>query len=331
MSVSTLQTSLVDRAPAGPTTRPVGGRPGAPRRRHSGRSDGRHADWRYALTVLAFLLPSAIPLTLFVLVPMVAAAWISLHEWNFISPMQFVGLDNFAGLLADPRTGEVFLHTVYYIVGYLPIVYLGGLVLALALNQALRGRNLWRGIYFLPVVTSWIVVAIVWRWLLNPSNGVVNAMLAWFGVEGPGWWTDPTWAMPSIILASAWKDLGFVMVILLAGLQAINTDLYDAAKVDGAGPWRRLVSVTLPMLSPSTFFVVVISLINGFQVFDQVYAMTGGGPGGSTQVVVQQIYDLTFRYGAAGEASALSWMLFAVILGVTVLQVTGQKRWVHYA
>ena len=127
--------------------------------------------------------------------------------------------------------------------------------------------------------------------------------------------------MPSIILASAWKDLGFVMVILLAGLQAIDPDLIDAANVDGAGRWRRLFSVTLPLLSPSTFFVVVISLINGFQVFDQVYAMTGGGPGGASQVVVQQIYDLTFRYGAAGEASALSWMLFVVVLAVTVVQI----------
>lgn len=303
-------------------------RPVRPARR-AGRS--RAARIRYSLTVLAFLLPSAIPLGLFVLGPMIAAAWISLHDWNLIAPMRFVGVDNFAQLLADPATGEVFLHTVGYIVGYLPLVYIGGLLLALALNQSLRGRTLWRGIYFLPVVTSWIVVAIVWRWLLNPSTGIVNTALAAVGVDGPGWWTDPAWAMPSIVIASAWKDLGFVMVILLAGLQSINPDLYDAARVDGAGPWRRLVSITLPMLSPSTFFVVVISLINGFQVFDQVYAMTGGGPGGASQVVVQQIYDLTFRYGAAGEASALSWMLFAVILAVTVAQIIGQKRWVHYA
>lgn len=321
MSTSILQTSLLDRSPE-PERTPAAGirRPVRSRRTRV----------TYALTVLAFLLPSAIPLTLFVLGPMVAAAWISLHDWNLITPMQWVGLDNFARLFTEGETGEVFAHTLYYIVGYLPLVYVGGLMLALALNRALKGRAFWRGIYFLPVVTSWIVVAIVWRWLLNPANGVVNAVLAWFGIDGPGWWTDPVWAMPSIILASAWKDLGFVMVILLAGLQAINPDLYDAAKVDGAGTWRRLVSVTLPMLSPSTFFVVVISLINGFQVFDQVYAMTGGGPAGSTQVVVQQIYDLTFRYGQAGEASALSWMLFAVILAVTLVQVIGQKRWVHY-
>ncbi len=285
---------------------------------------------KYVLTVLAFLLPSAIPLALFVLVPMVSAAWVSLTEWNLISPQRFVGFDNYVNLLSDPTTGAVFLHTVYYIVGYLPLVYIGGLILALALNTALKGRSLLRGVYFLPVITSWIVVALVWRWLLNPSNGVVNAVLGFFGIDGPGWWSDPTWAMPSIIIASAWKDLGFVMVILLAGLQAISPDLYDAAKVDGARWWRRLVSITLPMLSPSTFFVIVISLINGFQVFDQVYAMTGGGPNGASEVVVLRIYDLTFRYGAAGEASALSWMLFIVVLAVTLIQVRGQRRWVTY-
>ena len=290
----------------------------------------RAARAKYTLTVLAFLLPSALPLTLFVLAPMGTAAWISLTEWNLISPQVFVGFDNYANLFADPTTGRVFLHTLYYIVGYLPIVYVGGLVLALALNTALKGRSLLRGIYFLPVITSWIAVALVWRWLLNPNNGVVNTVLGWLGIDGPGWWTDPAWAMPSIIIASAWKDLGFVMVILLAGLQAISPELYDAAKVDGAGPWRRLISITLPMLSPSTFFVVVISLINGFQVFDQVYAMTGGGPAGASEVVVLRIYDLTFRYGAAGEASALSWMLFIVVLAVTLIQVQGQKRWVNY-
>jgi multiple sugar transport system permease protein len=313
MSVSTAQTSILDRSRPPKLTAPV-----------------RRNRTRYALTVLAFLLPSAIPLTLFVLGPMVAAAWVSLHEWNLISPMEFVGLGNYQQLLSDPVTADVFLHTVYYIAGYLPLVYLGGLALALALNTALKGRSFLRGIYFLPVVTSWIVVALVWRWLLNPSNGIVNTVLAFFGIDGPGWWSDPAWAMPSIIIASAWKDLGFVMVILLAGLQAINPDMYDAAKVDGAGWWRRLFSVTLPLLSPSTFFVLVISLINGFQVFDQVYAMTGGGPNGASTVVVQQIYDLTFRYGAAGEASALSWILFIVILAITLIQVRGQRRWVNY-
>jgi len=296
-----------------------------------GRRERRRRKLRYAGVVAVFLLPSALPLGMFVLAPMVQAAVLSFTEWNLLTAPQFVGFDNYVKLIADPSVHSAFLHTLYYIAGYLPIVYVCGLALALALNTALRGRAFLRGIYFLPVVTSWIVVALVWRWLLNPSGGAVNVALGWFGIDGPGWWTDPAWAMPSIIIASAWKDIGFVMVILLAGLQAVNPELTDAAKVDGAGWWRRLFNVTLPLLSPSTFFVVIISLINGFQVFDQVYAMTGGGPGGSTQVVVQQIYDLTFRYGRAGEASALSWMLFIVILAVTVVQIRGQKKWVTYA
>lgn len=285
---------------------------------------------KYVLTVLVFLLPSLIPLLAFVIGPMISAAWTSLHSWNLIGPMQWVGLDNYAYLLSDPATHQAFLHTVYYIVGYLPLVYVGGLALALALNSRLRGRAVFRGVYFLPVITSWVVVALVWRWLLSPSNGVVNTVLSWVGIEGPGWWADPAWAMPSIILASAWKDLGFVMVILLAGLQTINPDLYEAAELDGAGWWRRLRSITLPLLSPSTFFVIVLSLINGFQVFDQVYVMTGGGPNDASRVVVQQVYDLTFRYGQAGMASALSWLLFFVILVITLIQFYGQKKWVNY-
>jgi multiple sugar transport system permease protein len=280
--------------------------------------------------VLFFLLPSAVPLAAFTLAPMVQAAWISLHEWNLIAPMTWVGLDNYAELLRDPATRASFGHTLQYIIGYLPLVYIGGLAIALALNSRLHGRSFFRGIYFLPVISSWIVVALVWRWLLNPNVGVVNWVLSLVGIDGPGWWSDPAWSMPSIILASVWKDLGYVMVILLAGLQAIPDDVVEAARVDGAGWWRRLRSITLPLLSPSTFFVLVISLINGFQVFDQVYAMTGGGPNGSSEVVVLRVHSLAFRYGEAGTASALSWLLFVVILVVTVIQVRGQKKWVNY-
>jgi multiple sugar transport system permease protein len=318
-------TALGARPALAPASTPAPPGPLATRRGLPGRRRGR-----YALTVAVFLLPSLVPLLAFVIGPMISAAWTSLHRWNLIGPLEWVGLDNYAHLLTDAATGDAFLHTIWYIVGYLPIVYVGGLALALALNTRIRGRAALRGMFFLPVITSWVVVALVWRWLLSPSNGVVNNVLAWFGVEGPGWWSDPAWAMPSIILASAWKDLGFVMVILLAGLQSINPDLYEAAQLDGAGWWRRLFSVTLPMLSPSTFFVVVLSLINGFQVFDQVYVMTGGGPNNSSQVVVQQVYDLTFRYGQAGMASALSWLLFFVIMIVTLVQFYGQKRWVNY-
>jgi multiple sugar transport system permease protein len=287
--------------------------------------------WRTLGWALVFLGPSAVPLLLFTAVPMVASLWVSLHDWNLISSMRWVGLDNYRHLLTDPATRDVFEHTLLYVVGYLPLVYVGGLGLALALNRRIPANSFFRAAYFLPVVTSWVVVALVWKWLLNPANGLVNELLGAVGLGQPGWWTDPTWAMPSVILASAWKDLGFVMVILLAGLQSIPGDVLEAAEVDGATGLQRFRHITFPLLSPSTFFVVVISLINGFQVFDQVYVMTGGGPSGASQVVVGQIYDLTFRYGRAGEASALSWLLFVVILGITALQVRGQKRWVHHA
>jgi multiple sugar transport system permease protein len=303
--------------PPAPVTAPV-----QPRRR-------RGRGWRNTGWVLFFLLPSAVPLVAFTLVPMGASLWVSLHRWNLISPMEWVGLDNYRELLTDPLTGRIFLHTLLYVAGYLPLVYAGGLGLALALNRALRGRTGLRAAYFLPVVTSWVVVALVWKWLLNPNGGLVNTVLGWLHLPQPGWWTDPTWALPSVVLASAWKDLGFVMVILLAGLQAVPGDVLEAATVDGANAWQRFWRVTFPLLTPSTFFVVVISLINGFQVFDQVYVMTGGGPGDSSEVVVGRIYDLTFRYGRGGEASALSWLLFAVILVITAVQVRGQRRWVH--
>jgi multiple sugar transport system permease protein len=278
-----------------------------------------------------FLAPSAIPLALFTLWPMVNSIRISFERWNLISAPVFVGPANYVKLLTSPLTAEVFGHTLAYVLGYLPLVYVGGLALALALNAKLPARAFFRATYFLPVVTSWVVVALVWKWLLNPSNGVVNAILGAVGLPQPGWWTDPNWAMASVVLASAWKDLGFVMVILLAGLQAIPGDVLEAARIDGASTWRTFRHVTLPLLTPSTFFVVVISLINGFQVFDQVYVMTGGGPQGASQVAVEQIYDLTFRYGRAGEAAALSWLLFGVILVITAIQLWGQRKWVHNA
>ncbi|MFI9558406.1 carbohydrate ABC transporter permease [Nonomuraea endophytica] len=289
-------------------------------------SPRRGGKWRYAGTVAVFLLPSAIPLMLYTIIPMLGSLWTSLHEWDLITDMRWVGLGNYAELLSDPQTLTAFGNTLYFIAGYLPLVYAGGLGLALLLNRAMRGRSLLRGIYFLPVITSWVVVALMWKWLLNPASGLVNWALGLVGISGPGWWTDPDWAMPSVILASAWKDLGFVMVILLAGLQAIPKEYQEAALVDGASAWQRFRRITLPLLSPSTFFVVVISLINGFQVFDQVRIMAGG----NAQVVVTQIYDLTFRYGRAGMASALSWLLFAFVLIVTAVQIRAQRRWVTY-
>lgn len=286
---------------------------------------------RKAVTIAAFLLPSLLPLTLFTLGPMMASMGISLLEWNLLTSPEFAGVDNYVRLLGDSEFWAAVGHTFQFLGMYLPLVFVGGLGIALGLNGGVRGIGILRSLYFLPVVTSWVVVALMWKWLLNPGSGVVNTVLGLVGISGPGWWTDPSWAMPAVVLASAWKDLGFVMVIFLAGLQAIPQEYYEASLVDGAGWWARFRHVTLPLLSPASFFVLAISLINGFQVFDQVFVMTGGGPAGATTVIVERIYASAFRYSEMGYAAAMSWVLFLVVIAVTAAQFRYQDRWVHYA
>src|SRR5439155_15252762 len=228
-----------------------------------------HSRWRVAGTATLFIAPSLIPLLAFTVGPMLASLGISFTNWSLLAPAHWVGIDNYRALWSDGEFRASLGHTLLFIAGYLPLVLLGGLGVALALNPRIRGLALFRTVYFLPVVTSWVVVALIWKWLLNPQTGVVDYLLGLVGITGPGWWVDPHWAMPSIILASAWKDLGFVMIILLAGLQAIPDDYYQASSLDGAGAIARFRHITLPLLSPALFLVVVISLINNFQVFDQ--------------------------------------------------------------
>ncbi len=286
--------------------------------------------WRKVGLVALFLLPAFVPLIVFRLIPMLASLVVSLTEWNLLKAPVFVGIGNYVEVLGDPKFHKALLNTLYYMVGYLPLVLIGALTIAVLLNSKLKGATFFRGIYFLPVVTSWVVVALLWKWLLSPEGGIVNYLLGLVGIDGPGWWTDPNWAMPAIIIASVWKDLGFNMLILLAGLQGIPEHLYEAARIDGATKWQRLRYVTLPLLTPSILFAGILAMIGAFQVFDQVWVMTEGGPAGATTVVMEQVVKNAFRYGLMGEASAMSWVLFAIILLFTVFQLRFQKRWVHY-
>lgn len=286
--------------------------------------------WRKLGLVALFLFPALLPLLAFRVFPMIASLAVSATEWNLLRPPQWVGIDNYVSVLTDPKFHKALGNTLYYMVGYLPLVLVGALVIAVLLNSKLKGSTIFRGIYFLPVVTSWVVVALLWKWLLSPEGGIVNYGLSLIGIQGPGWWTDPAWAMPSIIIASVWKDMGFNMLILLAGLQSIPQHLYEAATIDGASRWQKLRYVTLPLLTPSILFAMILAMIGAFQVFDQVWVMTEGGPAGATTVVMEQVVKNAFRYGLMGEASAMSWVLFAIILLFTVFQLNFQKRWVHY-
>lgn len=278
-----------------------------------------------------FLLPSFVGFIVFSLIPMISSLGISFTMWDAVSgPPKWVGFGNYAQILNSEEFWRVLANTLYFIVLYIPLILVASLAVAHLLNSKARGIGVYRVIYYIPVLTSWVAGSLVWRWLLSPEYGPINAVLGYFGIAGPGWLHDRNWAMPGIVLASIWKDMGFFGLILLGGLQGINPAYYEAAEIDGASGWQKLIRVTLPLLSPSLLFVIVISVINSFQLFPQVMIMTKGGPFGATEVMVERIYQYAFRYYKMGYASAYSWLLFVIIFAVTLVQMRTQKRWVHY-
>lgn len=276
--------------------------------------------------VLFFLLPSLLGFALFIIYPIFYSLGVSFTNWDLINAKEFIGFGNYSRLLSDPQFWNSLKNTFYFIIGYLPSVMIIGLLIALLLNSKLKMKVLFRGIYFLPVVTSWVAVSLVWKWLFNPKFGLINYFIEMIGISGPSWLNDPKTAMIAIIITSVWKDIGFIMVLYLGGLQNISTSLYEAAGIDGANKFQQFWKITLPMLKPTTFFVSMISLINSFQVFDQVNIMTEGGPGDSTTVLVQNIYNSAFKYSEMGYAAAMSWVLFLIILVVSLVQMWGERK-----
>lgn len=285
-----------------------------------------------------FLLPSVIGLLVFSLLPIVISLFISLTDWNgldkFTDPaflqQHFIGIDNYKKILGGEEFWHVLGNTGYFIVLYIPLMLACSLGIAWLLSKARRGVGIFRVLYYIPVLTSWIAGAMIFRWVLSPQFGIVNNLLAIVGIDGPAWLQSEEWAMPSIVIASVWKDMGFYGLILLSGLQAIDKGYYEAASIDGANAWKRFWRITMPLLTPSLFFVLVVSLINAFQLFPQIMIMTDGGPNGVTQVMVERIYKYGFRYYEMGYAAAFSWLLFIIIYAFTKLQLAMQKRWVHY-
>lgn len=285
---------------------------------------------RHFLWVLFFVGPGLLGLLLFTATPILASLGLTLFEWDLLTPPRFAALDNFRRLAQDATFWRALSNTLYFIGGYIPLVMVCALGVAIALNQKLRGLVLFRTAFFIPVVSAWVAVALLWKWIFNPRLGLLNYLLGLVGIQGPAWLLDPSWAMPAIIITSVWKDIGFVMIMFLAGLQGIPQVYYEAAEMDGANSWQRLRHVTLPLLSPTAFFALIISLINSFQVFDQVWIMTEGGPAGATTVLVERIVRNAFDYSRMGYAAAMSWVLFLLVFSVTAIQMKLQQRWVHY-
>ena len=279
-----------------------------------------------------FLAPSLLLFAVFVLLPVLAALGISFSKWDLFTDPHWAGLDNYRQLLFEDKLfHKVLRNTFVYVIGTVPVQMIIAFFVALLLNRGVWGQNALRVIYFLPVVSSTVAVALIWSWIFNSNFGVLNALLSAVGVEDlPGWLNSSKYALPALIIVAIWQGLGYSMVLFLAGLQGIPREAYEAAEIDGAVGWKKHRFITLPLLSPTTFFVAIVSLIGSFQVFDLAFVMTQGGPANATNTIVYYVYQNAFQFYRMGYASAAAMILFAIILAFTLVQYRLQNRWVHY-
>jgi multiple sugar transport system permease protein len=282
------------------------------------------------LEALPYVLPTLLGLIFFTIGPIIAALVLSFTDWDLMTTPRWVGFGNYVDMINRPVFWIVVRNTLYYTVLYVPFAVILPLLLAVALNQPLRAVIWYRGVYFLPVVTSTVAIALVWTLLYQPDFGVLNHLLRLVGIDGPAWLSDERWAMPALVIMSVWKGLGFNLVIYLAGLQSISAHYYEAAILEGAGPWHRLWFITVPLISPTMFFVSVMSIISSLQVFEQTYVLTKGGPGYATLTLSYFIYQNAFQFQRMGYGAAMAYVLFIIILIFTVVQFVLQRRWVFY-
>jgi multiple sugar transport system permease protein len=301
------------------------------RRRSSRPYEGRRrGDGRVAIL---FLLPDFVGFFVFTLLGVVGTLVISFTHWNLVTTPRWLGLDNYRALANDPLFWVVVKNTAYYTLAVVPISTALGLLVALGLNRGLPGTTILRTAYFAPFITTLASAALLWQWIFDPTRGLIDSYLYMLGVNNPpAWLNSSVWAMPALIIFGVWRQIGFSMVLFLAGLQSVPRPLLEAATVDGANAWQRFRSVTFPMISPTTLFVVIISTIGAFQLFDQAYVLSAGrfGPDNATNTLVGYLYQKAFVDLNMGEASATAWALFIMIFAVTILQLVAQRRWVHY-
>lgn len=274
-----------------------------------------------------FILPSFVHIILFLFIPLGFSLYLSFTDWRGANWQNapFIGLDNYAFMMEDRRFWSALTNSAYYTLLYVPASLGVALFVAVIVNR-LRGSYFFRTLFFMPVISSWVAVSVVWITLLDPRAGILNYILSLIGLPAVNWLGEPSSAMPTVVLISVWKNMGFIMVIWLAGLQGIPQELYEAAAIDGATRLQRFRFVTLPLLTPTTFFLTVTGVIGSFQVFSPVYVITGGGPRGATDVVVHRIYLRAFEGLDFGYASAQSWLLFVIIFVLTLIQFWYRRR-----
>lgn len=286
---------------------------------------------REYLVFVAFALPNFFFVVTFAYWPVVYNAYLSLTSWNMLAPVkQFVGLANYTDLLTDPDFRSVLRTTVVFVVGIVAGSMVLGLAVAMLLNQRLVGRGFVRTMSFAPHILSGAAIGTIWLFIFDPNYGLIRPLLGVVGVASPNWMTSSTWALPGLIVVYLWKNLGFIATVYLAGLQNVPRDLYEAAALDGSGPWTTFRRITFPMLSPVTFFLGVTTTISTFQAFDVLALMTAGGPGGATTTLSWFIYQQAFKAFDAGHAAAAAMIMFVVLLVITALQARFLERKVHY-
>lgn len=277
------------------------------------------------LTALIFILPAVLGTLIFIVIPVIFSFSLSFVDWDLLSPMKFVGLSNFKDVLTDSMFVQVLINTFVFAIASSVFAVIIPLVLACILNTKIRGSNFYKTAYFLPFITPMIVIAIVWQWVFDPNIGLLNQILH----THIKWLYDVRFAMPALIVVSVWKLIGYNMIIFLSGLSTINQEVLEAAKIDGANSLQVFKNVTVPLLSPTIFFVIVITSISSFQVFDLIYVMTQGGPDNSTMVLVYSIYKYAFEYFDVGKASAIAYILFAIIFVLVLCQWKLRKKMVY--
>lgn len=301
--------------------------PGTAQAAPAAQKKGMGKNLRESLIAYSFIAPNFIGFCVFTLVPMIFAIALAFCDWDGVHAVEFVGLKNFIDLMDDDTFKASFINTIVYTVGTVPLTLVCSLGLAVLLNQKVLCRNFFRTVSFFPYVASLVAVAAVWNMIFSPSMGPINQMLASLGVQDlPRWAAGKETAMITVILFSVWKNMGYYMVIYLAGLQGTNLELNEAAELDGANKWQIFWHVVLPQLRPTTFFVIIMLTISSFKVYDQMYMITQGGPGNATMTLVYDIYNVAFvntpRYG---YASAISMVLFVLVLIVTIVQFRGSS------
>ena len=279
----------------------------------------RRSSWPGALL---FLSPTLVIFTVFIAFPIIFSFYLSFHEWNmFGGERQYIGLQNYGAIIGDPEFWRVFRTTVIYTVGTVPVNMMLALWVAFILNKRIAGKKFLRAAFFTPVIVSSVAAAVIWRWVFDPNLGLLNFGLDAIGLPTVNWINNATAAMIALMIVGVWKTFGVNMILFSAGLSGIPDHYYEAAEIDGAGGWHKFYNITLPLLSPTTLFILVLSIIGSFQVFDLVYVLTFGGPLGSTKVLVYYLYEHAFKFFNMGYASAVAYVLFAVLFILTLLQI----------